>query len=131
MEQPSTRKQFIFNEKIDSAGLFSLYEDDFSYMAQVFGISSESLGADLPALYAAYAASDIAGLRKAAHKIKPVFGFTGLPAHQAAVAEFENSCLSAADAEGIRAAYEKLLAVIDDGRRIISGEAERLNLFAG
>ncbi len=131
MDQPSAHKQFIFNEKIDSDCLVGLYEYDFAYIAQVFGISVESFETDLPPLYAAYAAADLTALCRAVHKLKPVFGFTGLLSHQAALAEFEDICLQATDHARINTAYEKLLTVIEDGRKILGEEAERLNLFAG
>lgn len=131
MEQPFGHKEFIFNEKINSSCLVDLYEHDFVYMAQVFGISEESFETDLPPLHAAYAGSDIDALRKAVHKLKPVFGFTGLLAHQQAMAAFEAQCMAGMEPAHMRTAYRQLLDVIEDGRRIISEEAKRLNSFVG
>ena len=131
MEQPSSRKRFIFNKKIDHEFIFSLYEDDFEYLVQVFETSLESLGPDLQILYDAYADSNLQDMKRAIHKIKPVFGFTGLLQHQAAIENFQKRYASETDTLQLASEYEELLKGIYDGRRIIEEEYERLNKFIG
>lgn len=131
MEQPSSRKRFIFNEKIDREFIFSLYEDDFEYLCQVFKTSLESFGPDLQILYDSYADSNLQDMKRAIHKIKPVFGFTGLLQHQAAIENFEKKYASETDTLQLAEGYDELLKDLHDGRRIIEEEYERLNKFIG
>jgi hypothetical protein len=129
MNKTTIRKKFIFNEKIDSAWLFSLYEDDYEYIAEVFNSSLDSFKEDLPAFTGAFETSDITTLKKSAHKIKPVFGFAGLLHHQEMMGRFENACLNASNTSNLTMHYIELLELIQEGKNIIQEEYNRLTAF--
>src|SRR5690606_37112033 len=116
MEQEPTPKRFIFNDKIDHEFLFNLYEDDLQYLIQVFETSLESLGQELQSLYEAYEHSDLTNIKKTIHKIKPVFGFTGLLEHQNIIEEFEKNYASESNILQLKPAFDVLVSHIENGR---------------
>lgn len=122
-------KNFIFNEKIDQDYLFSLYEEDLSYITEVFNSSLEILQEELQSIAAAYEASDLPALKKAAHKLKPLFGFTGLLHHQEELARFEHACANGLNSDTLTMYYIEVLEVIKDGRNIVKEEYNRLTAF--
>lgn len=75
-----------------------------------------------------YHESDIAGLKSAVHKIKPLFGFVGLTAQQGQCLQFENGCLAMTVEQRADAfvALEKMLRVT---KPIIESEGRRLAEF--
>src|SRR5205814_2335568 len=99
---------FIFNEKIDKELLISLYEDDFLYMEEIFSITLTQLKPDIIHLNASFEAGDLSALRKAVHKIKPSFGFVGLPDTQELCKQFEDLCASVNSTEQLATPYSKL-----------------------
>lgn len=122
-------KRFKFNEKIDQDWLYSLYEDDYAYIAEVFNSGIESFREDLPLLTAAFESSDIHGLKRAAHKLKPVFGFAGLLQHQEMMARFENACANATGTSNLTMQYIELMEVISEGKAILQEDYNRLTAF--
>lgn len=98
-------KEFIFNNKIDKDLLNSLYEDDYNYIEEIFSITLTQLKPDLVYLENEFAAGDIAQLRKVVHKIKPSFGFVGIPATQELCKKFEELCANANSVEQVKAEY--------------------------
>jgi hypothetical protein len=129
MKQQSVHKKFIFNEKIDSAYLFSLYEDDFVYITEVYGSCLESLNDELRHFTTAFESSDIDTLKKTAHKIKPLFGFTGLTYHQDMMQRFEQLCNNSSNASSVTIQYMEVLEVAREARNIIKSEYSRLTEF--
>jgi HPt (histidine-containing phosphotransfer) domain-containing protein len=129
MDNLNSHKKFIFNEKIDNAFLFSLYEDDYSYITEVFHSALDSFDADLQDLTNAYENANTEGLKKAVHKIKPVFGFTGLLRHQEFMQHFETACESAQSIEDVNTIYDELITTIYEGKKIIEADYKRLVEF--
>ena len=82
MSNQAEHNTFIFNDKIDRELLFSLYEDDFPYMEEIFSITLSQIKPHISQLKAAFESGDKEELRKSAHKLKPSFGYVGLPAMQ-------------------------------------------------
>lgn len=119
-------KKFVFNEKIDSSFLFSLYADDYAQINEVFSDSLEELENALMAFAMAYNAGEVGGLKKAAHKIKPLFGFTGLLSVQDAVGNFENLCTDISQVEILSRQYDALLEQVNDSKRVLIREQKRL-----
>lgn len=129
MSQQSVSKNFVFNDKIDKAFIFSLYEDDYLYIYELFGNSLESFNEDLGQVEDSFRASNLHDLKKAVHKIKPVFGFTGLLDHQEKIGLFEQQASMAGNTDAVSHEFDELLKVMRDGKRIIEDEHRRLSDF--
>lgn len=126
MNANSSYKTFIFNEKIDSEFLFSMYEDDFPYLEEVFHITLSQLDPDLEQVKQAFEQKDLAGLRKAVHKVKPSFGYTGLLQLQESCRQFEELCDRAGSIEEVISDYELLAGNMAESRNIIENEWQKL-----
>jgi hypothetical protein len=131
MKQPGTDKKFIFNEMIDKAFIFSLYEDDFDYIVEVFGSCLTSIDEDIVFLTQAFESGDASLVKKSVHKLKPVFGFTGLLVHQDAIGNFENACMNVSSIDLLKEEYKQVLMQIQEGRNIIEQETQSLREFTG
>jgi HPt (histidine-containing phosphotransfer) domain-containing protein len=119
-------KSFIFSEKIDKDLLASLYEDDFPYMEEIFSITLSQLKPDINQLKAAFDEANIEALKKAVHKLKPSFGFIGLPQVQEQCKEFEDACGRARSLETLAASYKQLVKELEESIIIIESEHKRL-----
>lgn len=129
MNSVPTHKKFIFNNKIDQTWLHSLYEYDYSYIAEVFNSSLDTLKEESPAFAAAFEANDMSALKKVAHKLKPVFGFSGLLDHQDQLANFENACRNSPTINNITVQYIETVNAIKEGKDIIQEDYNRLTAF--
>jgi hypothetical protein len=129
MNHAYVHKKFIFNEKIDEDYLFSLYEHDYVYIAEVFNTSLETLKEETGHLTSAYETSDITALKKATHKIKPLFGFTGLLHHQEMMARFEQLCANAKNTSNVTMQYMEVNEMLKEGRSILKDDYNRLTEF--
>ena len=129
MNPAYVHKKFIFNEKIDEDYIYSLYEHDYAYIAEVFNSSLETLKEETGHFSSAYESSDITALKKATHKIKPLFGFTGLLHHQEMIARFEHLCENASNTSNVTMQYMELTELIKEGRKILKEDCNRLTEF--
>lgn len=129
MNPAFVHKKFIFNEKIDEDYMFSLYEYDYAYIAEVFNSSLESLKEETHHFTSAYESSDISTLKKATHKIKPLFGFTGLLHHQEMIARFEHLCETASNTTNVTMQYMEIVEMIKEGKNILKDDCNRLTEF--
>jgi hypothetical protein len=129
MNPAKAHKKFIFNENIDEEHIHSLYEYDYAYIAEVFNSSIESLKEETGNFSSAYESSDIPALKRALHKIKPLFGFTGLLHHQEMIARFEHLCENASSMSNITMQYMELTEMIGEGRNILKEDCNRLTEF--
>jgi hypothetical protein len=129
MNPAKAYKKFIFNENIDEDYIISLYEHDYAYIAEVFNSSLESLKEETGHLTTAYETADIKALKSAAHKIKPLFGFTGLLHHQEMIARFEHLCENASSTSNVTMQYMELTEMIKEGRKILKEDCNRLTEF--
>ena len=117
---------FNFNEKIDRPFLFSMYEDDYHYMEEIFNTTRHQLEPDINKVEQAFTDQDSEALRKSVHKIKPAFGFVGLLETEAACQKFEDSCISVSSASELKPQYETLLVIIKESQKILEEECVRL-----
>ena len=131
MKNSSTLNKFIFNEKIDAEFLYSLYEDDYAYIAEVFQTTLKHFEDDLGQITLAYDDQNMEGLRKAVHKFKPIFGFTGLMNYQEQIGQIELSLTKPMTKEELASIYSCLKSVIDDGKDIIEADNKRLVDYSG
>lgn len=129
MNQPTLSKQFIFNEKINSDYLYSLYADDYAYIEEVFSVTLQHFDEDFEAIRVAYAGGDISDLKRGVHKIKPAFGFVGLTDIQQLCATFEEACQEASETEELKSGYKNLVASLEEGKFVLETEYRKLKEF--
>jgi len=113
---------FIFNEKINKELLISLYEDDFLYMEEIFSITLTQLKPDIVHLNSSFEAGDLSAVKKAVHKIKPSFGFVGMPVTQESCKQFEDACATATSIEQVASKYSELSNLLKESVSIIESE---------
>jgi len=129
MKAPTLSNSFIFNEKINSDYLFSLYTDDYAYMEEVFSVTLQHFDPDFEAIRVAYAMDNVSDLKRGVHKIKPAFGFVGLTDIQQQCKEFEDLCEKAQTTEDLKSNYKQLIVSLEEGRNIIESEYRRLKNY--
>jgi len=112
MKDPVLHKKFIFNDNIDSSFLFSLYEDDFQYMEEIFKTTLDQLDQEIPGISTAFNDKDITGLQKIVHKIKPAFGFTGFLSTELACKEFEDACIEVSRIDELAPLFHSLWTLL-------------------
>jgi HPt (histidine-containing phosphotransfer) domain-containing protein len=122
-------KQFIFNEKMDTEALYSLYADDFAYIEEMFATTLQHFDADFSTAQLAYETGNIEDLRKAIHKIKPTFGYTGLSKVQSLCKDFEDQCTKAAAITDITEGYIHIKNSMLEAKDTIQNEYTRLKAF--
>ena len=122
-------KKFIFNEKIDSNYLYSLYEDDYQYIEEIFGTTLTHFDDDLRAIQRAFTAGNISDLKKAIHKMKPTFGFCGLPMVQETCKEFEDFCQKATTSNELTSEYQQIVVTLAASKELIASEYNKLKEF--
>jgi HPt (histidine-containing phosphotransfer) domain-containing protein len=122
-------KKFIFNEKIDSEYLFSMYADDYAYMEEIFATTLEHYDEDVEALKAAFEAGNLQDLKRAAHKMKPTFGFVGLTSIQEQVKKFEDLCQNVQDTDYLKDDFKQIVTTLAECKDLIASEYQKLKAF--
>jgi len=129
MNNEALHKNFIFNEKIDSESLFSLYADDYAYMEEVFATTLQHFDEDFESVKAAFNSGNVPDLKRAIHKIKPTFGFVGLPQVQQICKELEEECQNDNNIDAIRDEYKRIVTTLAETKDLIETEYRRLKEF--
>ena len=129
MENQALPKRFIFNEKLDSEYLFSLYADDFAYVEEIFATTLHHFDQDFAAIEVAWESGNIPDLKKAAHKIKPTFGFIGLPEVQELCRNFEENCQKVSTTDELKNDYKQIVTTLAESKELIELEHRRLKEF--
>lgn len=129
MIQPNSSKKFIFNEKIDSDYLHSLYEDDYQYIEEIFATTLAHFDDDVRSIQDAFTAGDVSALKKAVHKIKPTFGFVGLTSVQQLCREFEDICQKATTTDELKHQYQQIVTTLAVNKDLITSEYSKLKEF--
>ena len=129
MANETLPKQFIFNEKLDTEYLFSLYADDYGYIEEVLFTTLQHFDQDFDSIQLAFESENIADLGKAVHKIKPTFGFTGLLNTQLICKDFEDKCSAVASVEDLTNEYKHIRNTLIEVKGIIESEHKRLKEF--
>lgn len=83
---------FVFSDKFDAAYIYNMYEDDYLYIESMFKAVLDHFDEDLAAIQNNYGQKDIDLLRKSVHKVRPAFGFAGMPVVQEKCKAFESKC---------------------------------------
>lgn len=129
MNHLSKPKNFIFNEKLDSSFLYSLYADDFLYVEEIFGTTLQHFDQDFESMKIAYESENLTDLKRATHKIKPTFGFVGLPEVQQSCKEFEELCEKAVSVEEVKDDYKQIVVTLAESKELLESEYRKLKEF--
>ena len=122
-------KKFIFNEKIDADYLYSLYEDDYQYIEEIFQTTLTYFNEDYNSIKNAYETNNISDLKKAIHKMKPTFGFVGLPLVQNICKDFEDICQKATSSNDLSSEYQQIVVTLAESKELIASEYNKLKEF--
>ncbi len=113
--------KFVFNSKLDSDFLFSIYEDDTEHAETVFEQFLLSIGAQLAEIEDSYTSGDTEFFRKKIHKLKPVLSFVGLTGLTGKAEVLEKKCLEASDIRNLSELYtefknelKEMIPIIED-----------------
>jgi HPt (histidine-containing phosphotransfer) domain-containing protein len=120
---------FQFDRRIDSSILHSLYEDDYLYIEEIFKTTLQHYDADVEAFETHQRANSVDGLKSSVHKIKPVFGYVGMPVIQECCQAFEDKCAVADDMQVIYPDSQKLLRLFKQSKKIIEADLQKLSLY--
>lgn len=120
---------FKFDRQIDAGILYSLYENDYLYIEEIFRITLKHFDEDIGAFETCYHTGNLEGLKKAAHKIKPVFGYVGMSRLQQNCQAFEDKCAATDDLEQIFPDYKKLLLQFKECKMIIEADLQKLSEY--
>jgi HPt (histidine-containing phosphotransfer) domain-containing protein len=129
MPGPTSLNSFIFSHTIDAAFLHEMYEEDYQYIEVIFEKVLDGFDENLQALQDNHRDKNLELLRKSVHKIKPSFGFVGLPAVQEKCRDFEAKCQAATSVNELDAHFAALMKSLQDARTIITEEYSRLKSF--
>lgn len=121
--------QFQFDRRIDTGILNNLYEKDYLYIEEIFRTVLKHYDEDVEAFEVHLQAGNLEGLKRTAHKIKPVFGFIGMPGVEDCCKEFEEKCAKTMDLEEIRPDYEKLLTQFKECKKVIETDLKKLTVY--
>src|ERR1700712_4842856 len=119
MNTLSTVNPFSFSPEIDSEYIQSLYGDDFEYIHEILLTVLNDYDGLAENVDLNYSSGNIAHLKSAVHKIKPVFGFVGLASIQQECLSFEQRCGGGASIEDLATEMEHLRNRIAAGKQII------------
>lgn len=125
MEPISEHKEFIFNKSIDEESLRSLYEDDYPYIEEIFRLTLQDLEPEIGNALTHYLSKDFIALRRTIHKIKPSFGFVGMPGLQEKCQQFEKQC----DQDPHNLNFELLQEEILQAILVLQSEIKKLEVF--
>jgi HPt (histidine-containing phosphotransfer) domain-containing protein len=129
MSNEDFSKKFIFNEKIDSDYMFSMYADDYAYIEEIFGTTLQHFDDDFESLKAAFESGNLVDLKRASHKIKPTFGFVGLTSIQEQVKIFEDLCQNVPNTDYLKDDFKQIVATLADCKDLITSEHQKLKAF--
>jgi len=129
MNNLKSAKTFVFNAEIDANYLNSLYGDDFNYLQEVFDTVLHDYQSLTDNIEYNYSSGNLAALKAAVHKIKPVFGFVGLTDVQDQCQQFEQICGAAGSPDQLARDFEALKNKIFQSKQIIEEEKKKLEIF--
>jgi HPt (histidine-containing phosphotransfer) domain-containing protein len=121
--------QYRFDEKIDSDYLFSLYTDDYVCIQDVFTTALQHFDADFESFQMAWSGNSIPDLKRAVHKLKPTFGFTGMRSVEAACKQFEDTCRDESTTAQLSGSYKAISSLLLDAKAVLESECKKLKEF--
>jgi hypothetical protein len=128
MEKPLSNTSYNFSSAINGKYIIDLYAGDYVMIEETFNDVLREYDEFVQKILTTYHEGDIAGLKSAVHKIKPLFGFVGLTSHQSQCLQFENSCLAMTPGQ-LAEAFVPLEKKLLEAKSIIAEESRRLAAF--
>ena len=122
---------FTFSDKIDADYIYGMYENDYPYIESMFKAVVDHFDEDLATIRNNYAQNNIELLRKSVHKVRPSFGFAGMPAVQEKCSEFENKCHAAKFINELDADFQEFIKCLEEAGTVIIEEYKKLKSFNG
>lgn len=129
MQQPFANNSYVFDEQINVLYISNLYSGDYEIIGETFSDVNSEYPSLLENIEACWTAGDVAALKSAVHKIKPVFGFTGLLGLQEQCLNFEKACEVGPAVDELRGLYGELRGRLMEAKGIIEKETTGLALF--
>jgi len=117
---------FTFSEKIDSEYIYNMYEEDYPYIESMFKTVLDHIDEDRDSIVTYFKEQQLELLRKSVHKIKPAFGFVGMPVFLEKCKAFENKCYQVASTDELEKDYQDLLSELEDAIQVIANEHKKL-----
>lgn len=121
---------YMFSGIFDSSFLSQLYGGDMDSARELFDTSVHHLSLELKNAINHYNNGDIVALRRVFHKIKPLYGYVGLPALHDHVLRFENKCEMVTDTSELRDEFEMMISTIGDSLHVLRQELGRMRSFS-
>ncbi|HEV2354003.1 MAG TPA: Hpt domain-containing protein [Puia sp.] len=128
MENPRTDKTFNFNPPIDNQYLIELYAGDYSMIGETLAEVLLVYDDFVEQVCSGFARGDLLSLKGAVHKLKPLFGFVGLPCLEAQCRTFESNCMNA-DSHVLSVEFNQLKENIVSIKSFLETEKARLEAF--
>lgn len=120
---------FVFHEMIDHRQLVDLYDNDYAWIEEIFRTTLENFDGDVAAIISARDSADLPVLRKAVHKLKPVFGFVGMPDLMAQCKRVEDKTAAASSLAEIEEDLNDLLLSCEKCKAAMLSDIPRLQAF--
>jgi HPt (histidine-containing phosphotransfer) domain-containing protein len=124
-----TSTPFIFHPSIDVGTIREMYGDDYPYIELIFKTVVDHLDEDISSIKESYRLNQLESLRKAIHKIKPVFGFIGMPQLHQECISFEQECKEAMSVSQVEIDYNKLVKSLEEITIIVKEQHEKLTSY--
>lgn len=120
---------YMFSGRFDAAYLTELYANDIETAMEIFESSIHHISLELNIAVSRFNSGDLEALRRVFHKMKPLFGYVGLPGLHDYVGRFEQRCNDVKHIEEIRKEYEDITGVIGDTLEMLRQELFRMRSF--
>ena len=122
--------RYIFSGRFDTDYLQELYENDMDTMVEIFESSIYSITSEINSSVHHYHNGDVESVRRVFHKIRPLFGYVGLPSLQEYVHDFENKCSVVSEMEQLTNDYERIIGIISDTVNVLAQELSRMKMYS-
>ena len=99
-------------------------------MVEIFESSIYSITSEINSSVHHYHNGDVESVRRVFHKIRPLFGYVGLPSLQEYVHDFENKCSVVSEVEQLTNDYERIIGIISDTVNVLAQELSRMKMYS-
>lgn len=117
---------FRFSPDLDVDFLHDLYGDDFQQAQLIFESTAPQLRSDITLAESTFHNNDVVSLKKIIHKMKPMFGYTGMNVTMHLFASFETDCASAQTTTGLEERFYHIISIANRAVDKIEIEINRL-----
>ena len=117
---------FVFDQRLDTEFLNSIYEDDSEHAAIVFEQFLKVAPVQMKEIEECYAAGETEPFRQRVHKLKPVFSFVGLTGVTSLAETLEKKCKEIYSLSEVAGMYEEFRRKYAEFLPVIEGELSRM-----